>query len=205
MNPSPPQAASPGACRPTGNTSAPAIHPRKPPALENKNAAEPGAGRIIPSKHHDAVGFQPLLAVDDLDPHALAGLERGDAAAAQRRHMDEDVLAAAIGRDEAIAPIRLEPFHHALEAGRGKWRVARAAGGGGAVVDGENGEDERPARPHADLADDRSALARLVEAGAAQGRHGKKGVRRAIRDADEPKALGRVEPLDLGFDAASGW
>ena len=67
------------------------------------------------SDQRDAIGLEPLAAVDDVDAHALARAERLDAAAAQRGDMDEHVLAAAIGRDEAVALLGLEPFDRALE------------------------------------------------------------------------------------------
>src|SRR6185437_9318281 len=53
-----------------------------------------------------------------------ASEQRVDPAAAQRRHMHEDVFAAAIGRDEAIALFRLEPFDRAFE------RLRRTGGAG---------------------------------------------------------------------------
>jgi hypothetical protein len=46
------------------------------------------------SDQRDAIGFEALAALDDFDLHALAGGESSHAAAAQRRDVDENVLAA---------------------------------------------------------------------------------------------------------------
>src|SRR6516164_1793353 len=46
--------------------------------------------------------------------HGLAGLEHLDAGAAERRHMDENVLAAVIWQNEAEAAGRIVPFNHAV-------------------------------------------------------------------------------------------
>src|ERR1700738_3478776 len=63
----------------------------------------------------DAVGLQALIAFDDLDLDPLTGVESGDAAAAQRGDVDEDILAAAVGGDEPVALVGFEPFDDALE------------------------------------------------------------------------------------------
>src|SRR5713101_9338248 len=71
-----------------------------------------------PSRDYgDAVGFEPFLAVDDVDPHPLPGREGVDAAAAQGGDMDEDVLSAAIGRNEPVAFFGFKPLHRALDQG----------------------------------------------------------------------------------------
>src|SRR5712671_1286423 len=78
-----------------------------------------------PSRDYgDAVGFEPFLAVDDVDPHPLPGREGVDAAAAQGGDMDEDVLSAAIGRNEPVAFFGFKPLHRAFDRGRGALRVA---------------------------------------------------------------------------------
>src|ERR1700724_3478079 len=41
----------------------------------------------------DAIGFEALLAVDDVDAHPLTGAERVDPTAAQRGDVDEHILA----------------------------------------------------------------------------------------------------------------
>src|SRR5690348_1022496 len=76
-----------------------------------------------PSDEGDAVGFEAFFAVDDVDADALAGVERGEAAAAQRSDVDEDILAAAVGRNEAVALLGLEPFDGAFQ-GLGRPRPA---------------------------------------------------------------------------------
>ncbi len=65
-----------------GEADPPSLSPRKEPA---------------PSDEGDALGFEALLTVDHLDPDPLAGIERVDAAAAQRGDVDKHILAAAIG------------------------------------------------------------------------------------------------------------
>src|ERR1700736_4984344 len=63
----------------------------------------------------DALCFQPLFAINHLDPDPLTRVEGADAAAAQRGDVDEHVLAPAVGRDEPIAFFSLEPFDGTLD------------------------------------------------------------------------------------------
>src|ERR1700756_5733856 len=67
-----------------------------------------------PSEEGDAIGFETLFAVDYLDPHPLPWIEGCDAAPAERGDVNEHILAAAIGRNESIALLRLEPFRRAF-------------------------------------------------------------------------------------------
>src|SRR5271155_2612193 len=117
------------------------------------------------SDERDRVGFQPFSAIYRLDPHALTWRQDLEATAAQRGYVDKDVLAAAIGRNKAIALVGLEPLDRALQGAR--W--ARAApigvesrGDGGAQIDAENAGDERPLGAGADIAGDRSAFAYIL-------------------------------------------
>src|SRR6266704_22124 len=104
------------------------------------------------SDQRDAVGLQPLLAVHDINPDALAGIERREAAAAQGGDMDEDVLAAAIRGDEAVTLVGHEPLDRPVErAGRPR-RPPFAWLRGGAVVDVQYVENERPLGAGADFA-----------------------------------------------------
>ena len=50
-------------------------------------------------------GFEPLSALDDIDDNSLSLVENTDAGSFKRRDMDEHVLAAAVQRDEAVAPL----------------------------------------------------------------------------------------------------
>src|SRR5271166_7034027 len=59
------------------------------------------------------ISLETLLAVDHLDPHPLSRIKGVDATAAQRGDVDEHVLAAAVGRNEAVALFGREPFHRA--------------------------------------------------------------------------------------------
>ena len=63
----------------------------------------------------DRRGFAAAPRLRHHHPHGLPGLELVEAGAAQCRHMDEDVLAAVIGQDEAEAARRVVPFDHAVE------------------------------------------------------------------------------------------
>ena len=63
----------------------------------------------------DAVGFEALAALDDIDADALTGGEFVHTAAPQRGDVNENVLAPAIWRDEAIALVGLEPLDRAVE------------------------------------------------------------------------------------------
>src|SRR5579885_3046309 len=107
------------------------------------------------SEERDAIRFQALLAVDDIDADALPRIEAAQSAAPQGRHMDEDVLAAAIGRNEAIALVGLEPFDGAFERGGRPRGAPLARIDGGRIVDVEDVGDERPFGAVADLAGDR--------------------------------------------------
>src|SRR5208282_1514645 len=95
------------------------------------------------SDQGDPLGLKALAALDHIGLNALPGLECFQAAAAKRGDVHEDVLAAAFGRDESVALIRLEPFDRALHGLRRAARLRAGAAAaawrrGGAVVDVEN-------------------------------------------------------------------
>src|SRR5580658_2403511 len=101
------------------------------------------------SEQGDAVGFEALAAVDDLDANPLTGVERLDSAAAQHGDMNKHVLAAAVGRDEAIALVGLEPLDRAFQGFRWPHSASVAAHSRldrGAEVDGEDRSDQRAFR-----------------------------------------------------------
>src|SRR5262249_53154499 len=116
------------------------------------------------SEECDAVGLEALAAVDDIDPDALAGVQRIEAAAPQCGDMDKYVLAAGIRRDKAVPLFGLEPLDGAVHRGRRTHRAALAAAGGDGrtVVDVEDVSDERPLGPGADLAGNRGALLHIL-------------------------------------------
>ena len=162
-----------------------------------------------PSRNNsDTVGFEPLLAVDDIDPHPLPGPQAVDAAAAQSGDVDEDVLAAAIGGNEPVAFVGFKPLHRAFERGRRARRVAIGPAGlrrhDGAGVDVQHIGDERSLGAGADFAGDQGTLADVIVTGAAQGRHRQKGVLRAVGQGDETKSLAGVEPFHRRVDATAG-
>ena len=166
---------------------------------------------LLVGDKRDAVGFEALLALDHLDPDPLARLERIQLAAPQRRDVNKDVLAAAVGRDEAVALLMPEPFDRSLERlRRARGRRSnpssdrRARCDGGTRVDAEDIGDKRPLRPGADLAGDRGTLADIVIAGAAQGRHRQERVLRAVGHRDKAEPFAGVEPFDRRIDAAAG-
>src|SRR5438046_818251 len=169
-----------------------------------------GSREPAPSEEGDVFGLKSFLAVDHLDPDPLARIEGVDAAAAQRGDVNEHVLAAAVGRNEAVALIGLEPLHRAFHGlgGPGATAVEAAACAlrhhRGAVVDVQDGCHQRAFCPGADLADDRSAFMDVLIAGATQDRHRQERVLGSVGRGDEPETLAGVEPLDFGFDAATG-
>src|SRR5271166_1609590 len=167
------------------------------------------AARHSRLKEGDVISLETLLAFDHIDPDPLARIEGVDAAAAQRGDVNKHVFAAAVGRNETVTLVGLEPFDRALD-GLGRsgsaaiqtaatvWRRRRAA------VDVQNAGHQRTFRPGADLAGERGAFAHLLIAGPAQNRHRQKGVWRSVVRGDEAKALAGVEPLYFGLDATAG-
>src|SRR5205814_4541776 len=79
---------------------------------------EAGRGATKPagygSDQRDAVGFETLFTVDNIDSDPLSRIQRVDPATAQRSDVDEHILAAAIRRDEAVALFGFEPFDRAF-------------------------------------------------------------------------------------------
>src|SRR5262245_2793110 len=72
-----------------------------------------GSMRAIDGIDHvgmDLGGHQALVAVAEADQHALAGAQLGDTVAAQRFHMNEDVLGALAASQEAEALGAVEPL-----------------------------------------------------------------------------------------------
>src|SRR4051812_46373410 len=78
-----------------------------PQIVENPPADRRAEGSTYPEV------FSRFLAAvrDDLVGHQGALIEGAKASPLYRRDMDEDVLAAAVGLNEAIALRRVEPFH----------------------------------------------------------------------------------------------
>src|SRR5579862_6669665 len=133
-------------------------------AQARRAGRSPTPSREVSGYDGDALGLQPLAAVDHVDPHPLAGAEQIDPGTPERGDMDENVLAAAIGRNKPVALFGLEPFDRALERRRRPRRSAvkpvapaiapRVAPGiapgiaarrrRGAAVDIQHQGDERP-------------------------------------------------------------
>src|SRR3954452_9597805 len=124
------------------------------------------SGRHLAGDQRDPVGFQALLAFDDIDPDPLPRLDDIQLAAPQRRNMNENVLAATVGRNEGVTLLEPEPLHLAFERLRRAHGPlidpSRARRDSGAHVDAEDIGHEGSLCPGGDLAGDGGALAALV-------------------------------------------
>ena len=124
--------------------------------------------------------------------------------------MNKDVLAAAIGRDEAVALLGPEPFHRPFE------RLRRARG---PAVEAASARRRAtavlasmlrtlvtsgPLAPAPISQVIERALANIVIAGAAQDRHRQKRVLRAVGHRDKAEPFAGIEPFDRRIDAAAG-
>src|SRR6185312_2854107 len=148
-------------------------------------------------------GHQAFRPWPEADQHGLPGAQLGDAVAAQRLHVHEDVWRALAAGQETEAAQAVEPFDlRALEpAGRGDGdvrprrrhlrRVDR-----GRLVHGENTENLQALGPLQHLADDARALVGGLVAVAAQAGYVQEHIRHAVVGYDETKSLGDIEPLD---------
>ena len=146
---------------------------------------------------------QALRAGPEAHQHGLAGPQLGEAEAAQRLHVHEDVRRALAARQEAEAAQPVEPFHHGpLEpAGRrhrdvGARRRQLRRMDRRRLVHREDAEALQALRPLQHLADDARAFVGGLEAVAAQAGHVQQHVRHAVVGNDEAVALGDVEPFD---------
>src|SRR6266404_1403041 len=74
----------------------------------------PGNGGTATSEGADVLRLRPLLALRDVELHALTLVEGLVALRLDRRVVDEDVSAAVGRRDEAEALLAVEPLHGPL-------------------------------------------------------------------------------------------
>ena len=66
------------------------------------------------SEGADVVCLRPLLALAEFEGHSLSLLEGFVPAAFDGGVVDEDVLSALVGGDEAVALLTVEPLHNSL-------------------------------------------------------------------------------------------
>src|SRR5579862_8903692 len=141
-----------------------------------------------------------------LHAHGLPGLELVDARPPQRRHMDEDVLAAVIRYDKAEAVRRVVPFDDAIDrlGGAGSFlfpmrrpAVARRPRRRGRGVELQHLGGSAAFRSLRPLDRDPGAVGRLAKARALEHGERQKHIARAVIRYDEAESLAAIEPLDL--------
>ncbi len=143
-----------------------------------------------------------LVAMAEPHQHHLARAQLGYAEAAQRFHVDEDVLGALAPGQEAEPLGTVEPFYqHALQSARGRdlyvgldRRHLRGMHGR-RLVHGKNAEGLITAVAFLDDRDDARAFQNRLIAIPAQAGDVQQHILHAVVGYDEAKALGDVEPF----------
>ena len=152
----------------------------------------------------DFAGHAALAADTVAHAHLLTGPKLRHAEAAQRLHMDEDVAAALVGRQEAVALGPIEPFHRRGDefAGRGdgivgpRWGHLRGMHRR-RLVHRQDSKGLQALLAALDFTDDTGAFQRCRVAVPPQTGDMEKNVRRSVVGNDEAEALRHVEPFDL--------
>lgn len=74
----------------------------------------PSLDRLQSADHANAISLLTLGALGDFELHLLTFFEQTEAARLDRAVVDEDVVARALNRDEAVALLGIEPFDGSL-------------------------------------------------------------------------------------------
>ena len=166
-------------------------------AVNARWASLVSSGRTSPA-------IKPFRAGPETRQQAVAGLEVGDAVAAQGFHVDENVFRALAARQEAEALDAVEPFDHDdLEAADGSatrhgCAPSAIAPDGRRSNSSSDSDAEHLQAPRAvlRLANHLGALRRGLVAVAPQHGDMQEHVGEAVVGHDEAKPLGHVEPFD---------
>ena len=179
----------------------------RPMRLQAKSEAKPAAqweaSPCGPVSGRTSAAIRPFGPGPEAHQDELPRPQLGEAEAAQRLHVHEDVGGALAPRQKTettqpVEPFHLRPFETARRRDRNmgaRWRHLRGMDRG-RLVHREDAEGLQPFRPRQRLPPPRARLRRLSGTVAAQAGHVQQDIRHAVVRHDEAESLRHIEPLD---------